>query len=118
MRGFIKISVLREAHEELVEEFTAIWGEQMRATSRQFSAKLGTGSPRLEDLKLVALAQVSQTSEFLISGILDIPYEFTRLRSFLVRKGFRTAFFANNSMTSPLRKSEMIFAIQGPSRGY
>ena len=62
------LSFLREANEEdenpypvnycirLYEELNAVWCEAIRESRRQLCAKLGTENPRLEDLKLIALA--------------------------------------------------------------
>ncbi|CAE7323972.1 unnamed protein product [Symbiodinium sp. CCMP2456] len=62
------LKALQEAHEEdehafpfkycmdLYEELSAVWCEEIRERRRQLCAKLGTENPRLEDLKLLALA--------------------------------------------------------------
>ena len=62
------LKALREAHEEdehaypttycikLFEELNAVWVEQVREARRTLFAKLGTENPRMEDLKLIALA--------------------------------------------------------------
>ncbi|CAE7615113.1 LCP2 [Symbiodinium sp. CCMP2456] len=62
------LQALQEAHEEdehavpfkycmdLYEELSAVWCEGIRERRRQLCAKLGTENPRLEDLKLIALA--------------------------------------------------------------
>ena len=62
------LSFLCEANEEdenaypvnycirLYEELNAVWCEAIRESRRQLCAKLGTENPRLEDLKLIALA--------------------------------------------------------------
>ena len=65
------LQALREAHEEdenaflfaycvqLFEEMTAVWCEEIRESRRRLCAKLGTENPRLQDLKLIALAPSS-----------------------------------------------------------
>ena len=62
------LRALREANEEdenaypckycirLFEELTAVWCEQLRESRRRLCQQLGTENPRLEDLKLLALA--------------------------------------------------------------
>ena len=62
------LKALQEAHEEdehaypttycikLFEELNAVWVEQVRESRRTLCAKLGTEKPRVEDLKLIALA--------------------------------------------------------------
>ena len=62
------LKALQEAHEEdehaypttycikLFEELNAVWVEQVREARRTLCAKLGTENPRMEDLKLIALA--------------------------------------------------------------
>ena len=62
------LKALQEAHEEdehafpfkycvdLFEELSAVWCEETREKRRQLCARLGTENPRLEDLKLTALA--------------------------------------------------------------
>ena len=62
------MKALHEAHEEdehaypvsycieLFEELNAVWAESVRESRRTLCAKLGTENPRLEDLKLIALA--------------------------------------------------------------
>ena len=62
------LSFLREANEEdenaypmnycikFYEELNVVWREAIRESRRQLCAKLGTENPRLEDLKLIALA--------------------------------------------------------------
>ena len=62
------LKALQEAHEEderayptascikLFEELNAVWVEQVREARRTLCAKLGTENPRVEDLKLIALA--------------------------------------------------------------
>ena len=41
---------------DLFEELNAVWAESVRESRRVLCAKLGTENPRLEDLKLIALA--------------------------------------------------------------
>ena len=62
------LQALREAHKEdknafpfpyctqFFEEMTAVWCEEVREKTRCLCAKFGTKNPRLEDLKLLALA--------------------------------------------------------------
>ena len=62
------LQAIKEAHEEdehafpasycieLFEELTAVWCEEVRESRRKLCALLGTENPRLEDLKLLALA--------------------------------------------------------------
>ena len=62
------LKALHEAHDEnehaypvqycidLFEELNAVWAESVRESRRVLCAKLGTENPRLEDLKLIALA--------------------------------------------------------------
>ena len=62
------LQALHEAHEEdehaypvsycieLLEELNAVWAESVRESRGILCAKLGTENPRLEDLKLIALA--------------------------------------------------------------
>ena len=38
------------------QELNAVWAESVREACRTLCAKLGTENPRLEDLKLIALA--------------------------------------------------------------
>ena len=65
------LKALQEAHEEdehaypttycikLFEELNAVWCEQVRESRRTLCARLGTENPRMEDLKLLALAPSS-----------------------------------------------------------
>ena len=65
------LKALQEAHEEdehayptaycikLFEELNAVWCEQVRESRRTLRARLGTENPRMEDLKLLALAPSS-----------------------------------------------------------
>ena len=65
------LKALQEAHEEdehaypttycikLFEELNAVWCEQVRESRRMLCARLGTENPRMEDLKLLALAPSS-----------------------------------------------------------
>ena len=65
------LKALQEAHEEdehaypttycikLFEELNAVWCEQVRESRRTLCARLGTENPRVEDLKLLALAPSS-----------------------------------------------------------
>ena len=62
------LTALKEAHEEdehafpaaycieLYEELVAAWGEDLRESRRKLCSICGTENPRLEDLKLLALA--------------------------------------------------------------
>ena len=62
------LKALHEAHDEdehaypvqycieLFEELNAVWAESVRESRRMLCARLGTENPRLEDLKLIALA--------------------------------------------------------------
>ena len=67
------LKALREAHEEdensypadccikPFEEISAVWCEQVRESPRNLCAQLGTENPRMEDLKLLALATVEDS---------------------------------------------------------
>ena len=89
--GLAFLKALQEAHDEdehtypvqycidLFEELNAVWAESVRESRRTLCAKLGTENPRLEDLKLIALALsesvkgTGQTFSFPVFGIFRMP---------------------------------------------
>lgn len=79
------LQALKEAHEEdehafpasycieLFEELVAAWCEELRESRRKLCAALGTENPRLEDLKLYALAPGKDgTANFQFPRIWDL----------------------------------------------
>ena len=79
------LNSIKEAHEEdehafpakycidLFEELVAAWCEEVRESRRKLCALLGSENPRLEDLKLVALAPGPDgTPNFSFPNVFDL----------------------------------------------